>query len=83
MTHTESIFEKPAVSYTDIMIHGSFYAVRRMPKGTKLVKAKQSPTNLAQRTIQMNTPLTPLVGKRPRIQHRARTCMRVNRDLNA
>lgn len=83
MTHPESIFEKPTVSYTDVAIPGSFYAVRHMAKGTKLVEAKQSPLNLAQRMIQMNTPLTPLVGKRPRIKHRARTCMRVNRDLNA
>lgn len=75
-------FEKEPASYTDTEIPGSYYAVRQMKKGTKLVKAKQSPLNLVQLMVRQNTPLTPLVGKRPRIQHRARTCMRVNRDIN-
>lgn len=75
-------FEKEPASYTDVETPGSFYAVRHMPKGTKLVKAKQSPLNLAQLMMRREHPLTPQVGKRPRIKHRARTCMRLNRDIN-
>ena len=69
------------VSYTDTDIPGSFYAIRTMPKGTKLVKAKQSPMNLAQRIHREQNPLTPSVGKRPRIKHRSRTCARLNREV--
>ena len=75
-------FDKEPAAYADTEIPGSFYAVRHMAKGTKLVKSKQSPMNLAQLMLRREYPLTPSIGKRPRIKHRARTCMRVNRDIN-
>lgn len=72
-------FEKAPASYRDETIPGSYYAIRHMPKGTKLVTVKRTPPNLLQASLVTK----PLVGKRPRIKHRARTCMRVNRDINA